>query len=248
MFNTSYTIGHVWDIPVKLHITLLFILPWVLGDNLLGSLLIIAGVLASITAHELAHCYVSLKNGSRVKDIKLTLIGGVASIYDPPDNPTDEILMAAAGPAASLVLGLVLCGLSAISGGSVLFMWLGAFNLIIGIFNLLPAIPMDGGRILRAALARRQGYVRGTFTATRLGKTLAILLAILSFRFGFTLFLIAVFVYIGATAEYAQARIRSVQNPGWFKTHQNAGDNEVEVSSSPWSSDKPNERIRMHRD
>ena len=268
MLTTSYTLGRIWDIPLRLHVSLLIPVIWALGtSNTLLALLFIIGIAASVAAHELAHCFVALRTGCRVKEIKLTLIGGIASIYELPRRPRDEMIMAAAGPAVSILLGILLVSLSAplarsstnwaetfyntrrVSVLVALTRDLGIFNLVIGVFNLIPAIPLDGGRIFRAALAHKQGYLRATFTAMRVGRIVAILLGITALRLGsFTLFLISLFVYFGAGREYAQARIRQLRDPSWFAGRGSANDSEVEVSPSPWQEKRQRKRIRIQRD
>ncbi len=268
MLNASYTFGKIFNIPLKLHISLLIPLFWALNTgNVAISLLFVIGIMASITAHELAHCVVAQHYGCRVREIKLTLIGGIASLNELPKRPREEMIMAAAGPAVSLLIGAALILVSKLAPNPAspwgetfytmrnvgvilaLTMHLGMVNIVIGVFNLIPAIPLDGGRILRAALTPQQGFVRATFTSMRIGKILAVILGILSIRWGnFPLFIIAVFIFFGAVREYAQARVKQMMGGEWFSQDESVEDDEVEVSASPWEKKKGKKRIRIKRD
>jgi Zn-dependent protease len=155
------------------------------GPGLSWSVAIVAALLffASVLAHELAHSIVARAQGIPVRNITLFLFGGVSNIQQEPRSPRDEFLMAIVGPITSIVMG-VICLLvagafvrlpadAAVNLGSVLavldplttlLLWLGQINILLGIFNLLPAFPLDGGRVLRAALWALTGSFR---TATR---------------------------------------------------------------------------------
>ncbi len=128
---------------------------WVLG--LLTSLLFFGSVLA----HELGHAFVALRNSIPVKSISLFFLGGVAEIDREPDAPGEEFRIAIAGPMVSLTLALAFNSLSQISGGlpylAAAFEYLGRVNLLLGVFNLIPGFPMDGGRILRAVIWKFTG-------------------------------------------------------------------------------------------
>jgi len=183
--------------------------PWVWG------LLLAVSLLASVVLHELAHVAVATRYGGKVRGITLMLLGGVSHITRMPSRPRDEGLMALAGPATSLGLGaLLLVGLSALRGGSpdlrMAVFYLGSINILLGLFNLLPAFPMDGGRILRAVLAARMGTVRATRTAATVGRVLAVAMGIYGVWAGsLMLMLIALFVFVGAGSEAAAASTRA---------------------------------------
>ena len=186
-----------------------------------GTLYLIAGVFAagvfigSIVWHEMAHALLAMRYGIPVKRIVLHLFGGVAYIARDPERPEHEFWIAVAGPASSLVLAAgfgALSGLPGIAGAAC--GWLALINLTLALFNLLPGFPLDGGRILRAALWRAGGsYRRATRQASRVGQTMAglfVLLALwtmlegLLFN-GIWFLLIAAFVYAAATASYRMA-------------------------------------------
>lgn len=226
--QTSIQIGKVMGIPIRLHITFLLILPiFVLAfannpapfgfsEIEATTLRYVFGGLASVSLfgcvilHELGHSYVAMKNGVRIRGITLMLFGGVASMEEIPRNPKTESRMAMAGPGVSLML-VVIFALSywlvkPVLGGdspvSTLFYLLGALNMLLGSFNLLPAFPMDGGRLLRAYLAARMSYIDATRKAVYVGKMFAFAMGVLGLAiFHPFLILIAFVVYIGASEE-----------------------------------------------
>lgn len=163
-----------------------------------------------VALHELGHSYVAKIYGVGIKSITLYLFGGVASMEDIPRDPKMELRMAFAGPAVSGILGL-LCvifwnrsdlWLGELHPFTILLWTLGIMNLILMGFNLLPAFPMDGGRVFRAWLATRMPYVAATKRAAAVGKMFAILMGIVGlFSLSFLLMFIAFFVYIGASEE-----------------------------------------------
>jgi Zn-dependent protease len=168
---------------------------------------------ATIFVHELAHSYLARAYGVKVKSITLMLFGGVSSMEEMPRDPRQEWRMAFSGPLTSFVIGIVslgaMYGLDAVVGSSVfgdgmviLLGLIGIYNLLLAGFNIIPAFPMDGGRVLRAYLASKMSYIEATRKAARVGRYFAIGMAILGiFIFNFFLILIALFVYIGATEE-----------------------------------------------
>jgi len=163
-----------------------------------------------VALHELGHSFVAMRYGITIRSITLYIFGGVASMEDIPRDPGMEARMAVAGPAVSGIIGLgaiLLSFQSAIllGGGHPLttLLWtLGVINIILMIFNLLPAFPMDGGRVLRAWFASRMPYVEATRRAANIGKIFAIIMGLLGlFGGGIMLIFIAFFVYIAATEE-----------------------------------------------
>jgi Zn-dependent protease len=173
---------------------------WVVGASI--SLLFFASVLA----HELSHALVARSFGLRVRDITLFIFGGAASLEDEAKRPRDEAVMAGAGPVASLVLGAVLSGIavvvpqpqvSAIAG------WLGFINVWLGIFNLIPGFPMDGGRILRAILWKVRG---DRYAATRNAATVGR-------AFGYLLIAIGVYLILQTDNPFNGIWLALI---GWF--------------------------------
>ena len=233
----SLTLFRVRGVPIRAHWTLLLILPylalvlslqfpWVAqlagveGERLglppfLWGAILAAALFASVTLHELAHTFVALRYGGRVQSITLMIMGGVSQIVRMPRGAYHEAIMAIAGPATSLALGGVLYAGFAVSGDMPVDLQMGLFylaamNLTLGVFNLLPAFPMDGGRILRALLAASIGRERATAIAANVGKAFAVGFGLLGLMGpNFLLLLVAAFIYSGAQAEAAAERMRS---------------------------------------
>ena len=179
---------------------------------MVGSLLWLVAIFACVLVHELAHCFVGRSRGAVVHEIVLLPIGGVSKLEHLPENPRDEFAMAIAGPPASLglalgaavsalAMGVALLPVDLVNGAIVSrIFW---FNLIVAGFNLLPAFPLDGGRVFRAALERGHDLLGATRIAVRVGHAVAIALVVLGLLFNVWFVLIGIFVYLGATAEQA---------------------------------------------
>jgi Zn-dependent protease len=171
-----------------------------------------------VLLHELAHSLYARRAGSRVSAITLLMIGGVSQIEDLPRRPRDEALMAFVGPLTSLVLSAILyAAFLAVPGDAGLWevrfglAFTSYLNFSLGLFNLLPAFPMDGGRVLRALLVKRLGFLRATRTASLVGKAFALIFAALGVvTANLLLMLIAWFVYVGAQQELAQVQAKEV--------------------------------------
>lgn len=221
----SFKIGSIFGIPLNVHITfvLLLILIYFVGASVIGAgglqgVIFVALVFASVVFHELSHSIVARHYGIKVEDITLLPIGGVARMADTPEKPIQEIVIAAAGPAASLFLAFLLWFIADIFGSGVtisdmsiqggLLAELTAVNFILAIFNLLPAFPMDGGRILRGFMGLYLSPYQATKIAVGIGQALAIGMFFLGILSGnFFMILIALFVYIGAETEERQMGI-----------------------------------------
>lgn len=225
----SWKLGHVAGIRIQVHWTFLLIVLWVIlvhasrgagvGEVAAGVLLVLT-VFGCVVLHELGHALTARRYGIATRDITLLPIGGVARLERMPDQPAQELIVAAAGPAVNVVIaGLLWSGLAAVGaplalnetlqvGGNLVgqLLWI---NVMLVLFNLLPAFPMDGGRMLRAVLAYRMPYVRATRIAAAVGQAMAILLGF-GGLLGSNPFLIfiAIFVYLGAQAEAQQAQVR----------------------------------------
>ena len=211
--NGRIQIAKVWNVPIYLDWTLLIMAAMFVfrAGSVFVGLISAVVLLVSILLHELGHTAVALSYGCRVRDITLLLLGGRASLVTTPRQPMKEALMAAAGPLVSLALwflgrGLIRFGI--VRFGSVagyVCSYLAFVNIWLFFFNLVPAFPMDGGRIFRALLASRLGRRRATFIAYRVAQVLAIGMAIWAVVGGFdlVLMLIAYFVFTSARAEYA---------------------------------------------
>ena len=271
MFGNAFQIAKVRGIPIRVHFTLLIVLP-VFGYNfaeefsahpLSWGMLAAITLFISVALHELGHSFVALAKGFPVRDILLLPFGGIASLARIPERPRDEFWVAIAGPLVSLALfgalfglgiGGALLGSTELAGFCVLLGWI---NLSLFLFNLLPAFPMDGGRILRAALSPRKGRLEATRIAARCGKICAVLFAIVGI-WGWPgvvppsimLVVIAVFIYFSAGAEYRQVLMQEMPNRPppifqwmWSNLRRSAppppaapADNDVVVSPPPWQS------------
>lgn len=236
--GSSIPLFRIRGIMLRMHVTFPLILIWAMiqfgvltGGGWPGAIfgLIVTILLFTVVVlHELGHSFAALYYGVPVKQIVLLPIGGVAQLESIPEEPVKEFVIAIAGPAVNIVLAVLLWIISGITGigaglatpnqllGTQLtvdavFNYVFAANLFLAIFNLIPAFPMDGGRILRAALASRMPYVRATNIAVNVGQAFAWLLGLWGFLGGgFFLILIAIFIYLGAGAEGRQVQYRSV--------------------------------------
>lgn len=184
---------------------------------------ILLGALASILLfacvlfHELGHSILTKKYGFSIRSITLFIFGGSSETEEMPQDPKKEIKIAIVGPAISVSLGLAFYAVvifvtpfTDVLVGNILFSFfstLSFYNLILAGFNLIPAFPIDGGRILRSVLALKMDYQKATKTASSIGKGLAIGLGIFGIFFNFWLVLIAIFIYFGAYQEEKTAEI-----------------------------------------
>jgi Zn-dependent protease/CBS domain-containing protein len=225
----SWRVGKFAGIQVNIHTTFLFLLGWIVisyllqGSGLLPALSSAAFTLAlfaCVVLHEFGHALMARRFGIKTRDITLLPIGGVARLERIPDNPVHELWVALAGPAVNVVIGgVLLFGLLAtgslqplrtlsVTGGP-FFERLMIVNLLLVVFNMIPAFPMDGGRVLRALLAMRIEYTRATQVAAFIGQGLALLLGFVGLLFNPLLIFTAFFVWIGAAQESRMVQIKS---------------------------------------
>jgi Zn-dependent protease len=220
-----------WSIPIlriagiqlRIHITFLLLIGWVAfayysqggSPAAVGGVLFILLLFACVVLHEFGHALAGKAFGINTPDITLLPIGGVARLERIPDEPVQELVIAAAGPAVTALIALG----AFVGGGS----WdyppstktgipdlLFTMNVILLLFNLLPAFPMDGGRVLRALLATRMSYARATQVAATVGQGFAFVFGFIGLLINPFLIFIALFVYIGASQEAALAQMRDV--------------------------------------
>lgn len=172
----------------------------------------------SVLIHELAHSYVALRYGYEISGITLFIFGGVSQVEKVPSKAPGEAIMALLGPLSSLAIGAIALPLSflimdlgeglAFEIPSIMVGLIGFYNLFLGVFNLIPAFPMDGGRILRALLARRMSFMKATQIAASAGRTIAIAMGLFGIlTLNFWLVLIAIFIYFGAGEEERGTRL-----------------------------------------
>ena len=250
----SYRLLRVFGIDVRVHVTFVFIVAYFAvvwgvlrqpggGWGALYGVLLVILLFALVVIHELTHARVAQHYGVKVKSIILLPIGGLANMEQIPEEPRKELAISVVGPLSNLVLGGIMVAIlpvvvswrslsfSEISNLVFARSFVGAYmyvlvsNLFLGAFNLLPAFPMDGGRVFRAGLALRLGRPRATRVAVIVGQALAVAMAIagLFFGGGILLVLVAIFIFIGAQAEGAQdpvqrvlaaVRVKQVVRPG----------------------------------
>jgi Zn-dependent protease/CBS domain-containing protein len=214
----SFKIGSIWGIPIELHITfiLLMVAVFFLSYPQLYLFILILFLFVFVVFHELSHSVVARHYKIKVRKIVLYPIGGVSEIEEIPENPSIEWRMAIAGPLTSFVIGGVLLALYKIFVGTPetlfaptlatagsLMLDLALLNLVLGAFNMIPAFPMDGGRVFRAFLAERMKFSDATKYAAFIGRLLGIIIAVVGilYIYNFWLIIIGVFIYIGASEE-----------------------------------------------
>jgi Zn-dependent protease/CBS domain-containing protein len=207
----SFKIGSAWGIPIELHITFILLMAAVLVLSTLYFFVLIILLFVFVVVHELSHSLVARHYNIKVRKIVLYPIGGVSEIEEIPDNPRIEWRMAIAGPSSSILIGLFFYGLSFVTPITTVGTLYGSFtldlailNVFLGAFNLIPAFPMDGGRVFRALLAERMKYSDATKYAAFIGRVLGIIMAVVGFFYNIFLIIIGAFVYIGASEEVEQ--------------------------------------------
>lgn len=224
-------------IDIKVHLTFVLILIWAAyrwsvstGEGMQGAIFGIVATLLlffSVTLHELGHSLQAIKFGVRVKDITLMPMGGLAQMEEIPEEPNKELRIAIAGPLVNFGTAALLIGIGALldarallplnelyaslgsASWSGLLAYLTSANLMLGLFNLIPAFPMDGGRVLRALLAKKMNHAKATKIAAQVGQGFAFLMGLWGFMSGsWTLVIIAIFVWMGAGQESQGAQVK----------------------------------------
>jgi len=225
----SWRIARIAGIDLYVHVTFLILVGWVALSHYLArqspadaftGVAFILSLFAIVVLHELGHALTARRFGIPTRDITLLPIGGVARLDRMPQDPKQELLVALAGPAVNVVLAAILFvvlelgeGLAAYGqvvrvGGSFLdqLFWV---NVSLAVFNLLPAFPMDGGRVLRGLLALRMDYLRATQIAAGIGQAMAVLFGFVGLFTNPFLVFIALFVWLGAAGEASMVQMRS---------------------------------------
>lgn len=218
--RTSWKLGRFAGIDVFLHPTFFLIL---LLPGAIEHLPLVLALFGCVLLHEYGHALTARKFGIGTVDITLYPIGGVARLARMPRAPGVELLIALAGPAVNFVIAgwlFVLLAVGAGFGLSEFLVDLALLNLILGCFNLIPAFPMDGGRVLRALISGWTGRARATSFAASVGRTLAVAFGVYSLLYNFNLIHVALaaFIYFAAGAEeagvLADERRRAFPNSG----------------------------------
>lgn len=232
----SFGLGRYFGIEVKVHWTFFLLLAFfgVLGftrtGSLLGSLLIAGLILAlfvCVLLHEYGHALVARRLDIGVRDITLLPIGGMARLERLPEKSADEVKVSIAGPPVNVVLAALFYGAAYLGYGvspltlpelttaddmaQNALLYLGFINILLAAFNLLPALPLDGGRVLRGLLSARMDRVRATDITARLGQAFAVLFFLLGLlTFNIILVLVAVFIFLAASGEAQITRQREM--------------------------------------
>jgi stage IV sporulation protein FB len=224
----SFPVGTVKGTVIRVHLTFLLFLVWI-GlayyaqggwDAALQGVVFIVLLFLCVLLHEFGHVFAARRYGVQTPDITLLPIGGVARLERIPEEPLQELVVALAGPAVNVVIAaLLFLALGGIPSpesmdvqnpGLGLLNRLAAVNVFLAVFNLIPAFPMDGGRVLRALLAYRLGYARGTQIAASVGQFMAFALGLLGLFGNPILVFIAIFVYLGAASEAHAVQMQQV--------------------------------------
>jgi Zn-dependent protease/CBS domain-containing protein len=220
-----FTVGGT---AVRMHLTFLLLIAWIAAmqwthgsaaDALYGVTFILV-LFACVVLHEFGHIWAARRYGIRTPDVTLLPIGGVASMERMPEKPAQEIVVALAGPAVNAVIALVLIvalglhfdasQMTVEAFGASFWAQVAVANVVLLVFNLIPAFPMDGGRVLRALLAMWLGFGRATQVAARIGQGLAVVFAILGFMGNPLLILIAAFIFLAASSEAGFVQVREL--------------------------------------
>jgi Zn-dependent protease/CBS domain-containing protein len=229
----SIKVGRAFGIDVKVHWTFLLLLAFFgftayQNSGSLGSALVTVGVIVAlfvcVLLHEYGHSLVAQRLGIEIADITILPIGGLARLKSLPEKPWDEVKIAIAGPLVNVVLAPLFFGAALLLGGGLtmppnilegvqsaaqVFVYLGFINVALVVFNLIPAFPMDGGRVLRGLLATRLGPVRATDISSAVGQFFAAAFFLIGLLSGnLLLALVAVFIFFGAGGEAQMVRQR----------------------------------------
>ncbi|HXV31713.1 MAG TPA: site-2 protease family protein, partial [Sinorhizobium sp.] len=227
----SFRIGTIGGTAIRVHVTFALLLIWIwlmhyrIGGTpaALAGIAFVIAIFACVVLHEFGHIAVARHFGIKTPDIILLPIGGVARLERMPEQPKEEFLIAIAGPLVNVAIAgviLLLLGTSVgfeqmaeIEDPQLGFLArLAGVNIFLVVFNMIPAFPMDGGRVLRAALASRLSWSRATQIAATIGQGLAFVFGFLGLFYNPLLIFIAIFVYLAATAEAQNAQIREVSD------------------------------------
>ncbi len=221
----SFRIGTIAGVRVELHVTFLMFIGWIaLSSGLttgspmeaVSSVVTILLVFACVVLHEFGHVTAARRYGIATRDIVLLPIGGVARLERMPEKPSEELVVALAGPAVNVVIVAILliagvrpAGIAGIAEAGIPQLLL-VVNTAMIVFNMLPAFPMDGGRVLRALLAMRLPFARATRIAAGVGQGLALMIGLAGlFMNNFMLMLVALFVFFAAGEERALVETRA---------------------------------------
>jgi Zn-dependent protease/CBS domain-containing protein len=225
----SFTIGTIAGTAIRIHITFVLFLVWIFiasyvadgADAAWSGLIFLVLLFACVLAHEFGHIFAARAFGVRTPDVTLLPIGGVARLERIPEKPSEELLIAVAGPLVNVAIAFALVifaganlsaeHLAAVESSKIaLADRLAAVNVFLVLFNMIPAFPMDGGRVLRALLSTRLGHVRATEISAIIGQAFAFVLGFAGLFFNPMLIFIAIFVYLAAASEAQLVSLRAM--------------------------------------
>jgi Zn-dependent protease/CBS domain-containing protein len=225
----SVNIGSIAGTAVRIHVTFLLLLIWIFAAgwaqggpaDAVYSLVFVLLLFACVLAHEFGHIFTARAFGVATPVVTLLPIGGVAQLERIPEKPSEEFLVAIAGPLVNVAIALVLIAvapthlsaahLAAMESNQVSMVdRLAEVNIALALFNLIPAFPMDGGRVLRALLASRLGYLRATEIAATIGQWTAFAFGFIGLFYNPLLIFIAIFVYLAAASEARMVALRAM--------------------------------------
>jgi len=221
----SLTIGRIAGTAIRIHVTFLLFLLWIaITDYRSGgfeaaksSVVFVLLIFACVVAHEFGHILTARKFGVKTPEVTLLPIGGVANMERIPEDPWQELLVAIAGPMVNVVIAGLLIMVGGVAVGELqsidlekatLLQRLALINISLVVFNLIPAFPMDGGRVLRALLAMRLGPQRATDIAAKLGQCFAFLFVAVGLFLSPMLIFVGLFIYIAAVSELQANMLR----------------------------------------
>ena len=223
----SLTVGYVYGTAVRIHVTFLLFLAWIWvayyqrggAGAAWEGVAFVALLFLCVLLHEFGHIFAARRYGVKTPEVTLWPFGGIARLERIPEKPSEELVVALAGPAVNVVIAAVLLvflggnvgveHIEAIENPQVsLLAKLAAANIFLVVFNLIPAFPMDGGRVLRALLAMKMSHAQATQMAASIGQGLAIGLGVLGIFGNPMLIIIAVFVFLAASGEAGQVQMK----------------------------------------
>ena len=217
---TSWRLGRIFGFPVEINLSFLLLLAYAFyAFGGVAGVLVTGVVFGSVVLHELGHALVARRLGVHISGIELSFFGGAAKMENMPRSADHEVAIAVAGPAVSLMLAGAGLGLG-LATHSELVSWIGWINLILAAFNLIPALPMDGGRILRALLTRKMDFVRATDVAVSVSRVTAVVFGVIGLFSLATggwsqLLLLAPLLWIMSSRERLVARAMADHHAGY---------------------------------
>lgn len=228
----SLTVGRIGGTAIRIHVTFLLFLVWIWAAYYRSGgaqaawegVVFVALLFACVLLHELGHVFAARRYGVKTPDITLWPFGGIANLERIPEKPSEELVVAIAGPLVNVAIALVLLVIlgASLNGTDIkpedlakiedprtsMLVKLAGANIFLVLFNLIPAFPMDGGRVLRAVLAMNMSHARATATAASIGQGLAIGLGLLGIFTNPMLMIIGVFVFLAASGEAGQVQLK----------------------------------------